>query len=43
MYPVFALLMARAAIIAWVQLSLTPTEFIYDLIEDELDRHGALS
>ena len=34
--------LARAAIIGWVTLSVTPFEVAFDAIEGELKRHGQL-
>ena len=35
-----ALLLARDFIVYWVNLSLTPVELAYDIIEAELQRRG---
>lgn len=37
-----ALLFWRSAMIVWVTLSLMPIETVFDAVESELDRRGAL-
>lgn len=34
------LIVARAAVILWVNLALTPVEIVFDAIESELERRG---